>query len=70
MESHGATDRGGNDGAPPAAEPSNGSIPRHATVIVVGAGPAGLGTAAMLKKCGIDVIVLERGEVGQTFKAW
>ena len=41
-----------------------------ATVIVVGAGPAGLGTAGLLEKCGIDVIVLERGEVGQTFKAW
>ena len=43
---------------------------REATVIVVGAGPAGLGTAALLEKCGIDVVVLERGEVGQTFKAW
>ena len=42
----------------------------EATVIVVGAGPAGLGTAGLLEKCGIDVIVLERGEVGQTFKAW
>ena len=51
---------------PTVAEPQA----REATVIVVGAGPAGLGTAGLLEKCGIDVIVLERGEVGQTFKAW
>ena len=45
-------------------------IPREATVIVIGAGPAGIGTAALLEQCGIDVVVLERGEVGQSFKAW
>lgn len=51
-------------------EAGSSTIPRKATVIIVGAGPAGLGTAALLKQCGIDVVVLERGEVGQTFKAW
>lgn len=51
-------------------EAGSSTIPRKATVIIVGAGPAGLGTAALLKQCGIDVVVLERGEIGQTFKAW
>ena len=32
------------------------------TVVVVGAGPAGLGCAALLKQCHIDCIVLERCE--------
>jgi flavin-dependent dehydrogenase len=45
-------------------------IPKTATVIVIGAGPAGVGTAALLEKCGLDVVVLERGEVGQSFLTW
>ena len=37
--------------------------------IVIGAGPAGLATAAMLKKRGIDVLVLERDEaVGSSWR--
>lgn len=44
--------------------------PRKVTCVVVGSGPAGLGTAGLLKQCGIDVVVLERGEIGQTFKSW
>ena len=30
----------------------------------------GLGTAALLEQCGVDVVVLERGEVAQTFRSW
>lgn len=30
------------------------------TVVIVGAGPAGLGCAALFKQCAIDCIVLER----------
>src|SRR5437764_3658518 len=37
--------------------------------IVIGAGPAGLATATMLKKRGIDVLVLERDEaVGSSWR--
>src|SRR2546421_9932129 len=37
--------------------------------IVIGAGPAGLATAAMLKKRGIDVLVLERdAAVGSSWR--
>ena len=43
---------------------------REATVVIIGAGPAGLGTAALLQQCGVECIVLERGDVGQTFKSW
>lgn len=39
-------------------------------VIVIGAGPAGLATAAMLKRKGIDALVLERGtEVGAAWRS-
>eukprot|EP00041_Stephanoeca_diplocostata_P007777 m.112109 g.112109 ORF g.112109 m.112109 type:complete len:379 (-) comp17030_c0_seq2:60-1196(-) len=41
-----------------------------ATVVIVGAGPAGLGMAALLKKCHVETIVLERGRVGQSFADW
>jgi len=42
-------------------------------VVIVGAGPAGLGCAALLKKMGIendDLIVLEAKSTGSSFKAW
>ena len=40
-------------------------------VIIVGAGPAGIGIAAMLKDLGIKhMVVLEREEVGATFSKW
>ncbi|MBQ4864699.1 NAD(P)-binding domain-containing protein [Pseudoalteromonas sp. MMG013] len=42
-------------------------------VVIVGAGPAGLGCAALLKQMGIEegeLIVLEQGEIGETFLKW
>ena len=38
-------------------------------VCVVGAGPAGLSSAAMLQRSGADVVVLERGEIGGSWQA-
>ncbi len=39
-------------------------------VIIVGAGPAGLGVAVVLQKLGIDFIILEKDEIGSSFKKW
>lgn len=40
-------------------------------VVIVGGGPAGLGCAAALRKCGIDkMLVLERDSVGASFIKW
>lgn len=40
-------------------------------VVVVGAGPAGIGITAMLQELGIEqMIVLEREEVGASFEKW
>ena len=37
-------------------------------VVIVGAGPAGVGISSMLKDIGIEkMIVLERNQVGDTF---
>lgn len=38
-------------------------------VVVVGAGQAGLGSAALLMDAGLDVVVLERGRVGETWRS-
>ncbi|MEM6618153.1 MAG: NAD(P)/FAD-dependent oxidoreductase [Pseudomonadota bacterium] len=46
-------------------------FPDHLTVMVVGAGPAGLGVARVLRDLAIpDVWVLERGQIGQSFLDW
>ncbi|MCC5844414.1 MAG: NAD(P)-binding domain-containing protein [Verrucomicrobia bacterium] len=51
--------------------PPNSELPRHASVIIVGAGPAGIGVALELKKQGVaDVILLEAREAGASFRAW
>lgn len=42
-------------------------------VVIIGAGPAGLGCAALLKQMGIennDMVVLEAKSVGSSFEAW
>ncbi len=38
-------------------------------VVVIGAGQAGLGTAAVLAEAGIDTVVLERGRIGETWRS-
>ncbi|MEM7733903.1 MAG: NAD(P)-binding domain-containing protein [Pseudomonadota bacterium] len=46
-------------------------LPDHVSVAIVGAGPAGLGVARVLRDLQIpDVWVLERGQVGQHFLNW
>ncbi|WEF24866.1 NAD(P)/FAD-dependent oxidoreductase [Paracoccus sp. S3-43] len=48
-----------------------GHVPDHVTVAIVGAGPAGLGVARVLRDLAIpDVWVLERGRIGQSFLRW
>lgn len=39
-------------------------------VIVVGAGPAGIGISVLLKKAGIDYIILEKDTIASSFKKW
>jgi putative flavoprotein involved in K+ transport len=40
-------------------------------VLIVGAGPAGLGVAAALKRAGvIDILVVDSKEIGTSFRAW
>ncbi len=39
-------------------------------VIIVGAGPAGVGVAALLSQCAIPALILERGAVGESFLRW
>lgn len=44
---------------------------RNANVLIVGAGPAGLGMARVLRDLAIpDVYVLEREQIGASFRAW
>ncbi|MEM9168041.1 MAG: NAD(P)-binding domain-containing protein [Pseudomonadota bacterium] len=39
-------------------------------VIIVGAGPAGVGVASLLSQCAIPALILERGVVGQSLLDW
>ena len=41
-----------------------------ADVLIVGAGPAGIGMAAMLNRIGVRATILERHEVGASFRRW
>ena len=51
--------------------PPNSETPRYADVLIVGAGPAGIGLAKALKKQGVvDVVLLEAREPGASFRAW
>lgn len=43
----------------------------NTTVIIVGAGPAGLGCALALRACGLhDLLILDRDGVGASFERW
>ncbi len=45
----------------------------HTQVAIIGAGPSGLGCAALLKQMGIkdrDLVVLDRGNIGESFLRW
>ena len=39
-------------------------------VIIIGAGPAGIGVAALLAQANIPAIILERGRIGESFHLW
>jgi len=39
-------------------------------VVIIGAGPAGIGIAALLSQCAIPTLILERGRVGESFLKW
>ncbi|MEM7462304.1 MAG: NAD(P)-binding domain-containing protein [Pseudomonadota bacterium] len=39
-------------------------------IIVVGAGPAGIGIGALLARCAIPTLILERGRVGESMLRW
>ena len=41
---------------------------RSAPTVVVGAGPAGLAAAAMLRRAGVEAIVLERDRLGASWR--
>ena len=46
---------------------------KKTSVVIVGAGPAGLGCAVLLKQMGIeskDMLILDAKTIGSTFKAW
>jgi putative flavoprotein involved in K+ transport len=49
---------------------TNGKLLGRHDVAIVGAGPAGLGTAAVLRDLGIDCVVLERETIGASFLRW
>jgi putative flavoprotein involved in K+ transport len=43
----------------------------HTEVLIIGAGPAGLGCAVALKQCGIsDVFIMDKEDVGASFSSW
>ena len=40
------------------------------SVIIVGAGPAGIGVAVTLKRMGINFVIVEKDSIGSSFKKW
>ena len=46
------------------------SMDDYYDVIIVGAGPAGLGVGILLQKLGIDYCILEKDAIGASFKKW
>lgn len=49
---------------------TNSAIDEYYDVIVVGAGPAGLGIGILLEKLEISYVLLEKDSVGASFKKW
>ena len=44
---------------------------KHHDVIIIGAGPAGLGCACALQACGVkNLLILDKKDVGASFAAW
>ena len=39
-------------------------------VVVVGAGPSGIGVSIILQKMGVNFTVLDRNDVGSSFLKW
>jgi putative flavoprotein involved in K+ transport len=39
-------------------------------VLIVGAGPAGIGTAAALRRIGVEATVVDRHDIGASFRRW
>ncbi|MEM6780818.1 MAG: NAD(P)/FAD-dependent oxidoreductase [Pseudomonadota bacterium] len=39
-------------------------------VVIIGAGPAGIGIGALLAQCAIPAFILERGRIGESFHRW
>ena len=39
---------------------------QHHDIVVMGGGQAGLAMSAVFQRCGLEHIVLERGQVGET----
>lgn len=46
------------------------SITEFYDVVIVGAGPAGLGVGIILQKLGLDYVILEKDSIGASFKQW
>ena len=48
----------------------NSDIDEYYDVVIVGAGPAGIGVGILLQKLGIDHVILEKTSVGGSFRKW
>ncbi len=45
-------------------------VTKEIDVIIVGAGAAGIGVAVVLKRMGINFLIVEKDEIGASFKKW
>ncbi|MCH2213698.1 MAG: NAD(P)-binding domain-containing protein [Flavobacteriales bacterium] len=48
----------------------NSPIDEYYDIVVVGAGPAGLGVSILLERLGLNYLILERDSIGASFKKW